>query len=158
MGFPWSFYYIWLSNPIFVNNGLFILPVRRIEVEIANFVSLRYHLRKLSWMTSALTGGKRVKPNLELAEGAERWGGLDQMLKNCIFTGGFRIFLLHNAALCWQVNLFRFADVIYDSSLSSKQDDLAIDLETSLTFLVRGNQLVITLVNAIDSMYILIWK
>ena len=65
-----------------------------------------------------------------------RGKGLDQMLTTVpyIFTGRLRIFLLHNAALCWQVNLFRFADVIYDSSLSSKQDNLAIDLEHSLTF------------------------
>ena len=52
--------------------------------------------------------------------------------------------------------MFRFADVNYDSSLSSKQDDLAIDLENSLTFLVRGNQFIFILVNDIDSMYILI--
>ena len=35
------------------------------------------------------------------------------------------------------VNIVRFADIIYDSFLSSKQDDPAIDLETSLNFLVR---------------------
>ena len=31
------------------------------------------------------------------------------------------------------VNFVRFADIIYDSFLSSKQDDPAIDLETLLT-------------------------
>ena len=46
-------------------------------------------------MTSALWGGKRVKPNLELAEGG---GGLDQMLTTVpyIFTERLRRFLLHN--------------------------------------------------------------
>ena len=49
-------------------------------------------------MTSALTGGKRVKPNLELAVGAGRGGGLDQMLTTVpyIFTERLRRFLLHN--------------------------------------------------------------
>ena len=90
-------------------------------------------------MTSALTGGKRFKPNLKAAEAAGRGRGVRPKANNCAIS-------LYWASL----------EVIYDSSLNSKQDDLAIDLETLLTFLARGNQLIIILVNDIDSMYILI--